>query len=240
VEQFENDSGGSGGRGRRAAELGCASLVDAMGRIHAHRAHLLPLTSPDPRRWLFGPAVVIAYAPYRDDLPQSELGFAELFYQAIEKGSTGRVLVLSSGGYPDASHGGGTKLSRVNNNRLAGVLTDGRLRDFDQLRGYDFATWCRGEATKWGGDTVMPYAANVAVEVGGVLITPGDYIYADSAGGVVIPAGSVDRVLDQAANLEAEDDEAIDQIRQEKRSAPNVDESPRRAGSSEPGGHDLG
>ena len=33
----------------------------------------------------------------------------------------------------------------------AGVLTDGRLRDFDELAGYDFAAYCSGEATRWGG-----------------------------------------------------------------------------------------
>src|SRR3546814_2596319 len=76
----------------------------------------------------------------------------------------GKVLVLSSGGYPDASLGGGTKLSRLEHQGLAGVLADGRLRDFDELREHPFSTWCRGEATRWGGDTVMPFAANVAVE----------------------------------------------------------------------------
>jgi regulator of RNase E activity RraA len=203
-------------RARRASDVGCAALVDAMGRIHTHRAHILALASPDPTRPLFGPAVTISYLPYRDDLPENQLGFAELFYEAIGQDSNGRVLVLSSGGYPDAVHGGGTKLSRVMNNRLAGVLTDGRLRDFDELRRYDIAIWCRGEATRWGGETVMPYAANIAVEVGGVLITPGDYVYADSAGALVIPAGSLDRVLDEAAKIDAEDREALEQIRHEQ------------------------
>lgn len=203
-------------RARHAAELGCAALVDAMERIHTHQAHILALTSPDPTRPLFGPAVTIAYLPYRDDLPENQLGFADLFYQAVGQDPKGRVLVLSNGGYPDASHGGGTKLSRVHNNRLAGLFTDGRLRDFDELRGYDFATWCRGEATWWGGETVMPYAANIAVEVGGVLITPGDYVYADSAGAVVIPARSLDRVLDEASKIDVEDCEALEQIRNER------------------------
>jgi regulator of RNase E activity RraA len=102
------------------------------------------------------------------------------------------------------------------NNRLAGVLTDGRLRDFDELRRYDFATWCRGEATRWGGETVMPYAANIALEVGGVLTAPGDYVYADSAGAVVIPPGSLDRVLDEASKIDAEDRESLEQIRRER------------------------
>ncbi|TDE37694.1 RraA family protein [Actinomadura sp. 6K520] len=203
-------------RATQAAELGCAALVDAMGRVHGHRAHILALTSPDPARPLFGPASTLAYLPYRDDLPQSETGFAELFYQALGAQPQGRVLVLSSGGYPDASLGGGTKLSRGDHQQIAGILADGRLRDFTQLRGYRFSTWCRGEATRWGGDTVMPYAADVAVEIAGVTITPGDYIYADTAGAVVIPAVSIDRVLAEAHTVEAEDTQSAEAIRTEK------------------------
>ncbi|WP_314177850.1 RraA family protein [Streptomyces winkii] len=200
----------------RAARLGSANLVDAMGRVHGHRAHVLALASPDPARPLFGPAVTLAYLPYRDDLPQSTEGFTELFYEAIGPSPSGHVLVLSSGGYPDASHGGGTKLSRVAHHGLAGVLADGRLRDFGELRDHGFATWCRGEATRWGGDTVMPYAAGVAVEVAGVCVIPGDYVFADAAGAVVIPKASLDRVLRVAAEIEAEDAESASRIREER------------------------
>nr|WP_277349037.1 RraA family protein [Streptomyces sp. HNM0575] len=195
--------------------MGCAALVDAMGRIHSHRAHILSLTGPDRTRPLFGPAVTIAYMPYRDDLPQTRSGFPGLFYEAAGDSPAGRVLVLSGGGYPDASHGGGTKLSRVANHGLAGVLADGRLRDFDELRDQGIAAWCRGEATRWGGDTVMPYAANIAVEVSGVCVTPGDYVFADAAGAVIIPAASLARVLDEASRVDAEDAEAVEQIRAE-------------------------
>jgi regulator of RNase E activity RraA len=189
----------------------CASLVDAMGRVHRHRAHILSLVSPDPRR-LFGPVATIAYLPFRDDLPESELGFGALFHQAAGAAPAGVVLVLSSGGYPDASHGGGTKLSRLQHSGAAGVLAEGRLRDFEQLSNYTFATWCRGEATRWGGETVMPFAANVAVEVGGVCVIPGDYIYADASGAVVIPRASLQRVIEEALRVEAEDARSLEEI----------------------------
>jgi regulator of RNase E activity RraA len=195
--------------------VACASLVDAMGRIHSHRAHILSLISPAPRR-LFGPVATIAYLPYRDDLPQTELGFGALFHQALGESAAGTVLVLSSGGYPDASHGGGMKLSRLQNGGAAGVLADGRLRDFNQLAGYTFATWCRGEATRWGGDTVMPYAANVPVEIDGVSVIPGDYLYADTSGAVVIPQTSLQRVIDEALRLEAEDARSVEEIATEE------------------------
>ncbi|MEV5148477.1 RraA family protein [Streptomyces sp. NPDC052727] len=200
-----------------AARLGCATLVDAMGRVHSHRAHILALSSPDPTRPLFGPAATMAYLPYRDDLPQADIGFGELFYQAVGDDPAGRVLVLSSGGHRDASHGGGMKLSRVLHQGLAGVLADGRLRDYTQLRHHGFATWCQGEATRWGGDTVVPYAAGVAIEVAGVCVVPGDYVYADSAGAVVIPRTSVERVFQEANKIEAEEAGFAARVRDERR-----------------------
>ncbi|MEU6264653.1 RraA family protein [Saccharopolyspora shandongensis] len=200
--------------------LGCAAIVDAMGRAHHHRAHVLSLVSPTPQRPMFGPAVTIAYLPYRDDFTDTKTaGFADWFYRAVGDTPAGAVLVLSSGGYPDVSHGGGTKMSRLHNHELAGLLCDGRLRDFDELARYRFATWCTGEATRAGGDTVMPWAANIPVEVGGVCITPGDYIYADRAGAVVIPAHSVRDVLTEAQHIQAEDEDFLAQIRNEDPSA---------------------
>ena len=95
--------------------------------------------------------------------------------------------MLASNGYTDASMGGGTKLMRLQEDGCAGVLTDGRLRDFDELAGYDFAAYCSGEATRWGGDSVTPFQANVPVVVKGVGVMPGAYVFADSSGAVVIP-----------------------------------------------------
>jgi regulator of RNase E activity RraA len=202
------------------SKVSCASLVDAMGRLYDHRAHLLPLVSPDPGRQLFGPAATISFLPYRADLDDPP-DFADVFYRAVGSDAEGQVLVLSSGGYLDASLGGGTKLLRAQIHRLAGVVSDGRLRDFAQLAGYDFATWCRGEATRWGGDTVMPYAAGQPVVLGGVCVMPGDYIYVDASGGVVIPATDVSRVLDEAVRIEAEDARFVEGIHAERPYAPH-------------------
>ncbi|OKK05255.1 dimethylmenaquinone methyltransferase [Streptomyces sp. CB02400] len=186
-----------------------------MGRVHRHPAHVLPLVSPDPERVLFGRAATVSFMPWRDDVEEASKTFADFFYEAVGADPAGKVLVLSSGGHPQVSHGGGTKLSRVANHRLAGVLADGRLRDFRQLRRYDFATWCRGESTRWGGDTVMPYAANSTVEFAGVSVVPGDYVFCDAAGAVVVPAGSWQVVLEAARAVDAEDTRFLRRIREE-------------------------
>lgn len=197
-------------------EIGTADVVDAMGRLHRHRCHILDVVSPTPERRLFGPAVTISYFPTcAEALNPEQYNFADLFYQAAGEDPAGKVLVLASNGYPDMSLAGGTKLSRVENMGMAGVLTDGRLRDFDELAGYDFAAYCGGEATRWGGDAVTPFQANVPVVVAQVGIVPGDYVFADSSGAAVIPSSQVGQVLEEASRVKQEDAGYLEAIRNE-------------------------
>jgi 4-hydroxy-4-methyl-2-oxoglutarate aldolase len=199
-----------------------------MGRVHRHRCHVLELVSPMPGRVLFGPAATISYYPSCSvTLHPHRYNFANLFYEAVGDQPAGKVLVLASNGYTNTSMGGGTKLLRLQNHGLAGVLTDGRLRDFEELAGYDFAAYCSGEATHWGGDVVTPFQANVPVVVGGVGVMPGQYVYADAAGAVVIPEGEVDDGLAGARTIEADDEAFRAGIAGEDPSGPSTGASER-------------
>jgi 4-hydroxy-4-methyl-2-oxoglutarate aldolase len=186
--------------------LKTADLVDAMGRLHRHRCHILDLVSPTPGRVLFGPAVTISYFPSCSAAIDPErYNLANLFYEAVGDEPEGKVVVLASNGYTDVSMGGGTKLSRLQDHGCAGVITDGRLRDFDELAGYDFAAYCSGEATRAGGDRVTPFQANVPVVLEGVGVMPGQYVFADPSGAVAIPNGQLDEVVEGARAVQVED-----------------------------------
>ena len=201
--------------------LKCADLVDAMGRLHRHRCHILDLVSPTPGRVLFGPAVTISYFPSCSaSLDPEHYNLANLFYEAVGNDPEGKVLVLASNGYTDVSMGGGTKLSRLQRHGLAGVLTDGRLRDFDELARYDFATYCTGEATRWGGGEVTPFQANVPVVLSGVGVIPGQYVFADASGAVMIPPADLERALAEARSIKADDARYREEIAREDGPAP--------------------
>jgi 4-hydroxy-4-methyl-2-oxoglutarate aldolase len=149
--------------------------------------------------------VTISYFPSCSAaLDPAQYNLANLFYEAVGDNPLGKVLVLASNGYNDVSMAGGTKLFRLQRHGLAGVLTDGRLRDFDELAGYDFAAYCSGEATHWGGDHVTPFQANVPVVLDRVGVVPGQYVYADSSGAVVIPEGQLQEVLTEAREIAAD------------------------------------
>jgi 4-hydroxy-4-methyl-2-oxoglutarate aldolase len=203
------------------AGLKTADLVDAMGRLHRHRCHILDLVSPTPGRVLFGPAVTISYFPSCSAaLDPERYNLANLFYEAVGEDPAGKVLVLASNGYTDVSMGGGTKLARLQEHGLAGVLTDGRLRDFVELARYDFASYCSGEATRWGGDEVTPFQANVPVVVAGVGVMPGHYVYADASGAVFIPDGQLADVLAEARSIVSDDERFRAAVARERIASP--------------------
>ncbi|MGI9615349.1 MAG: RraA family protein [Acidimicrobiales bacterium] len=183
--------------------LAAADVVDAMAKSFEHRAYLIDLVSPDPTKVLFGPAVTVGFLPVRKDLMdphRHSLGPA--IYESIgQREPQGHVLVMSSAGHPDISLGGSTKLSRVTNHGLAGVLCDGRLRDFDELAETPGAFYCRGEAIRAGGNVIQPYVTDVPIAVGEVTIVPGDVIFADATGAAVIPSAEVTATLELAHKI---------------------------------------
>ncbi len=192
--------------------LGVADVVDAMMMTFQHRAHVIHLDSPDPQRVLFGPAVTIGYVPVRKDLMDpAKHSLGPAFYRAIgDEDPTGKVHVMTSNGYADASLGGGTKLSRVKNHKMAGVLCDGLLRDYEELNSYEFAVYCKGETVRGGGNEIQPYLTNVPVCVDGVTIVPGDYVFAHGSAAAIIPAASAEAILKKSREMMTKMDRAKD------------------------------
>lgn len=198
-------------------DLGVADVVDAMSMTHPHRAHIIELASPDPKRVLLGPAVTVSFLPVRKDLmdPQKH-SLGPAMYRAIAgRDPAGAVLVMAANGYYRTSLGGGTKLSRVENLGMAGILADGMLRDFEELNTYNFATYCKGETVHAGGDEIQPYLADVPVAVGGVTVVPGDVIFAKGSAAVVLPGAEAEKILTKAQAIMAKMDQAKESLKDE-------------------------
>ena len=123
------------------------------------------------------------------------------------------MLAVSSWGHPDQPVAGGKKLSRLANLGLAGLVADARLRDWDEVVDLGIGAWCRGETVRQGGEAIMPWDADVPVAVGGVTVLPGDWIYADRAGAVVIPAADLREILEEAARIEERDAAEVARMR---------------------------
>jgi regulator of RNase E activity RraA len=79
--------------------------------------------------------------------------------------------------------------------RAAGCITDGLVRDIRRIREMGFPVFHAGirPVDSKGRGKIM--AIDVAVEIGGVRVMPGDLVFADADGVVVVPGHAVERVV---------------------------------------------
>ncbi|MFN8110336.1 MAG: RraA family protein [Thermoleophilia bacterium] len=188
-----------------------SALHDVLVRVHDHPCAIVGLATPTPDRVLFGPAATIRFLPYRADLGQRD--FARAYYEAVGDDPAGRVLAMSCGGHPDGALAGGKKLTRAAFQGVAGVLTDGRLRDLHELAEAGLAIHATGEAIVPANTLLTPAASGVPVQVRGVTVIPGDWVHADRSGAVVVPAALIERVMHEAAALEEADRAVVERSR---------------------------
>ncbi len=103
---------------------------------------------------------------------------------ALEQSGQGRVLVIDGGGSLRCALVGGNLAKLAETNGWNGIIVFGSARDADELNACDvgiraLALHPRRSARKGVGDTGL----NVAIA--GVMVRPGDWIYADADGVLV-------------------------------------------------------
>lgn len=81
-----------------------------------------------------------------------------------------------------------------------GAVVDGLVRDTGKIAELGFPVFASGikPVDSMGRGIVTAY--NIPVEVGGVIVNAGDFVFADEDGIVVIPAARVKEVIDLAAD----------------------------------------
>jgi regulator of ribonuclease activity A len=106
---------------------------------------------------------------------------------AVESAGNGRVLVVDGGGSLRRALLGGNLGAAAAKNGWAGVVIDGCVRDVAELA--LCATGIRALASiPLPTERRAPGERDVAVRIQGVWVRPGDWLYADADGIVVMPA----------------------------------------------------
>jgi len=96
---------------------------------------------------------------------------------------------------------------------VVALITDGLVRDAQELRKLSFPVWSRG-TTPTSSYKRGPGTVGGAVVLGGVTVHDGDIVIADDDGVVVWPADSTEQLLTRAqAKLDA-DNVRLDRLRQ--------------------------
>lgn len=176
-----------------------ASVADAVDKICGKRGYMDASIKPrinDKR--VVGPAATVLEAATDEFVPPQHA------LDLIDEAPRGSVIVISiMGGEPDVAVWGGLMTAGAVANEHAGAILDGGVRDLAEIRrDYDFPVFARAVSP---GTTLGRYktvASQVPVEVGGIVVHPGDIMVADIDGVVVVPKDKAAEVLAMSREID--------------------------------------
>jgi regulator of RNase E activity RraA len=150
-----------------------------------------------------GRAFTMRFLPGREDLATPEsLASGRSTRAAIEAMPDGSVIVIDAMGTLDAGVFGDILCARMKLRGVAGLVTDGVVRDGAGVLGVGLPVWCQGVAAPPSVSGLTFAGWQEPIGCGGVAIFPDDVIVADDDGAVVIPKALVGDVLDAAPEQE--------------------------------------
>ncbi len=180
---------------RRLAEIGAAAVYEALGRRNALPPGIRPL-------WaglvLAGPAFTVD-CKAADNLA---------LHRAVAEAPPGVVLVAATSRSTTVPVWGDLLSTISLNKGLAGLVTDGAVRDSNRIQQLKFPVFCQG--TSLYAPTKEDFGTlGAPIVLDGVQVRPGDWIVADGDGVVVVPASELDSVVESAHAVREREGEMI-------------------------------
>jgi len=176
-------------------------------------AGAMPLTADTPR--IAAPAYTMRFIPMREDLSDpavlSDPEYAPR--KSVEEIPAGHIMVIDCRGVTSAGALGDIIALRLKVRGVAGVVTDGAVRDGVAVADTGLPVYCAGHAAPvslgehFGADVQQPVAC------GGAAVFPGDIVVADRDGAVVVPRALAAEIAATAPEQERMEDFLTSRIR---------------------------
>lgn len=166
------------------------NVVDAMGGGGALDYRIKPLEASD--KVMVGVALTCECGP-ADNLA---------LFGALSIAKPGDILVAATGGYAGVALTGDLMLGMARNRGVAGLVTDGMVRDIVGILGVGLPVYCAG-VTPNSPVRNGPGSVGQPVVLGGLRIDSGDILIGDRDGIVVVPRSEAAKVLKTLATVRA-------------------------------------
>lgn len=174
-------------------ELTSAVLSDILDQIGGHGAvrGLHPLT-PDAR--ILGRAKTLKLRPLRKDEDANGIYDALKSYERI----VANDVIVVENGLPEFAYFGDLNARLAIRAGAVGAIIDGVTRDSNNVRGLGFPVFARGTFCMDVRNRATVDDMDCPVTIGGQRVDPGDLVFADADGVIVIPKKQERQVIERA------------------------------------------
>lgn len=164
---------------------------------------------------MVGEAYTLRYIPAREDVDFLE-GFTDPEHpqrKAVENCPPGHVFVIDSRKDPRAASAGGILVTRLMKRGVAGIVTDGGLRDAPEIAELGIPAYHQRPSSPT--NLTLHHACDIDVPIGcgDVPVYPRDIIVGDGEGVAVIPAHLANEVAEEAFEMTAFEDFVTEEVR---------------------------
>lgn len=169
-----------------------------------------------PRRpRMVGPAFTLRYIPAREDLNPIEV-FRDPNHpqrRAVEDVPPGHILIMDCRQDASAASAGSILITRLQVRGCGGVVTDGGLRDAEDIADLSIPAFCAHPSAPTNLTKHQALDINVPIGCGGVAVFPGDIAVGDGDGVIIIPAHLSDEIAEEAKGMEAYESWVVEQVK---------------------------
>jgi RraA family protein len=169
------------------ADFSSPNISDNMNRINGACAEIRPMHG---REKLLGSAFTVRTRP-GDNL---------IVHKALDMLEPGDALVVDAGGDTTNAIFGEIMTRIAINNGATGIVVDGAIRDAATFAEAGFPCFARG-ATHRGPYKDGPGEINVPITVGGAIVRPGDVVFGDADGVVVVPLEEAEELAEKVRKI---------------------------------------
>jgi regulator of RNase E activity RraA len=170
-----------------------------------------PIRPGQPRT--IGRAFTLRFIPAREDLATpASWASPRSTRAAIEEAPPGSIIVADAMGVTDAGIFGDILCGRIKQRGIAGLVTDGAVRDIAGVLESGLSVWCAGVAAPPSVASLTFVNWQEPIGCGGVAVFPDDLVVVDDDGAVLIPAALIEEVIRVAAEQERMEAWIMDEV----------------------------
>jgi regulator of RNase E activity RraA len=153
---------------------------------------------------MVGPAFTLRYIPAREDIDVLAVFRDPLHPQrhAVETVPEGHVVVMDCRGDASAASAGAILVTRLMVRGCAGVVTDGGLRDCDDIAALAIPAYCANPSAPTNLTKHHAVDINLPIGCGRAPIFPGDIMVGDGDGVMVVPREIAAEIAEEAYEQE--------------------------------------
>lgn len=165
---------------------------------------------------LIGPAYTLRYMPAREDINGLEVfrNHSHPQRKAVEECPPGYVLVMDSRKDARAASAGSILATRLQQRGVAGVVTDGGFRDSPEIGELGMPAYHHRPSSPTNLTLHQAIDINVPIGCGDAPVFPGDVIFGDAEGVVVIPAHLAAEIAREAVEMTAFEDFVTEKVKE--------------------------